>query len=1151
MAAKGMTFRRLLLGSVALLALAAPARADDLAGSGFSISVDGETVAGDAATVRTGGVGTADIQVKFDGLGVEPRLNVATVEARRSYMPGETVTFRGFSNYPAWIERAEVLVLESGPGASSKPVAVLPMDASRHAAWTMPDGGERDFAYVLRVYDRGGRFDETAPLTIQRTTRADVATVETPIVTGEGEDRTAVRNIPVHGGAVTVYGSGILPGEAVVALGDEASVDAEGRFVIQRILPPGEHQVDVTVAGPAHEGVAFSRSVVIPDNEWFYVALADLTVGKRFGGGAVEVADPGEYDKVYTRGRLAFYLKGKIKGRTLLTAAADTGEDKIQNLFRGFASKDPRQVLRRIDPDTYYPVYGDDSTAVNDAPTDGKFFVRLERGDSHVMWGRYKAELTGAKLLRNDRSLYGAQGVWRSEDVTASGERRAEVKAYASQPGTLPQRDELLGTGGSAYFLSRQDIQRGSETLTVVTRDPVSGRILSRQTLVPGEDYDINALQGVVILKRPLQSTSSAGGVVREGALGDQEVSLVAAYEYTPTTAAIDEYSYGGQARAWVGDHVRVGVTGMTEETGPADQKSAGVDLRLRYSDSTYVDAEFATTSGPGYGRTLSTDGGLTLDHDPTAGARRLNGNAWSLRGEVDLSDVNAALSGRVSAWYDERKRGFSSFDQDTAADQRTIGAAAAFDVGRDTTVKLEAEDFSDSTGRRNRDYSAEAERRLSERFAIAGGVKHTDLADSAPGRNGNRVDAGLRLTFSPDDDARIFVFGQATVARSGGVARNDRFGVGAAKKLTDTISVEGEVSHGTSGIGALAAVSYEPTAGDRYYAGYRLDPDALRGTRLDGADLGAVVAGARRRYSDVLSAYSENGYDMFGKRRSLTQTYGVEYTPDKLWTVNGAVETGRIVDPNASDFDRKAVSASVGYRDGEVLSAVLRGEARLEDSEDNSRDRNSFLLGGSLGMKLSEDWRLVAGLDALVSKSDQSAILDGDYVDGRLGFAYRPVEHDRLAILAKYQFLYDLPGPQQVTANGAVLGPAQRSHVLSADVTYDLNRYLTVGGKYGIRVGAVSTSRTSSDFVSSSAQLGILRADVKFVKDWDAMLEARMLGTGSTKTIKYGALAALYHHVGEHMKVGAGYNFSRFSDDLTDLTHDDQGAFVNAIGKF
>ncbi|MBX3531299.1 MAG: TonB-dependent receptor [Rhizobiaceae bacterium] len=1126
------------------------ARADD---SGFSISVDGERIAGSGPVMNTG-LPQADIQVRFDGLDVRPMLNVSTVDLRRAYRAGETVDFLASLNYPAWIARAEVLVYEAGRRASARPVGVLPVNAAGHAQWIMPADGPADYAYVLRVADAKGRFDETTPLSLSRTARdlPDHLPAEPVAAAGVGEDRTAVRNIPVFGGAVTVHGTGVAAGETVHALGEAVPVDAKGSFVVQRILPPGDHRVDVQVSDGSKHGLDFSREVNIPDSEWFYVALADLTVGKKFGSGRMVATDPGEYDGVYAKGRLAFYLKGKIKGKTLLTAAADTGEGKLGELFTGMAGKDPRSVLARIDPDSYYPVYGDDSTAVDGAPTAGKFYVRLERGDSHVMWGKYRAGITDTDLLRNDRGLYGAQGVYRTEQATSFGERKFEATAYAALPGTLPQRDVLSGTGGSAYFLSRQDISRGTETVTVVTSDPVSGRVLTRKRLVPGEDYDINHLQGIVILRQPLSSTASDGALVRDGALGDRRVDLVVNYEYTPAAGATGSYSFGAEAGGWLGEHVRVGATGMSENAGVANHTMAGVNLRLRATEGTYVDAEFATSSGPGFGRTLSTDGGLT-NVEQLAGPAARAGQAWSLRGELDLKDLGASANGRLGVWYEEKKAGFASFERTVAADQRSAGATGSVTLGN-TELRAGLEHYGDTTGRRDNKVALEAERRIARAWRLAFGLTYSDLATPGgpAGRTGARLDTGARLTWQPDEDTKLYAFGQLTAARWRGIDRNDRIGVGGSRKLTQKVGVDAEISTGTSGLGALAAVTYEPTADDRYYVGYRLDPDALRsGYSLDGADLGGITVGARRRYNDLVTAFAENNYDMFGRRRALTSAYGVTYTPDSRWTVGAAFEAGDVQDPNASDFQRKAVSLSGGFKDGERVSAHLKGEMRLENSEYGTRNRRSWLASGGVSTRLSDDWRLIAGANAVISNSDQSALLDGDYVAADLGFAYRPVAHDRLTALAKYQFLYDLPGPQQVTANGSALGPAQRSHVLSADVGYALTKWLTVGGKYGLRLGEVSATRQSGDFVPSGAQLAVIRADVNVLKKWDVLLDARMLRTNETRTARYGALVGLYHHLGEHMKVGAGYNFASFSDDLTDLTYDDQGVFLNVVGKF
>ena len=68
---------------------------------------------------------------------------------------------------------------------------------------------------------------------------------------------------------------------------------------------------------------------------------------------------------------------------------------------------------------------------------------------------------------------------------------------------------------------------------------------------------------------------------------------------------------------------------------------------------------------------------------------------------------------------------------------------------------------------------------------------------------------------------------------------------------------------------------------------------------------------------------------------------------------------------------------------------------------------------------------------------------------------------------------------------------------------------------------------------------------------DWDVLLEVRGLGLEQAATRDVGVLGAVYKNLGNNLKVGVGYNFGQFSDDLTDLTYDDRGAFVNLIAKF
>lgn len=48
-----------------------------------------------------------------------------------------------------------------------------------------------------------------------------------------------------------------------------------------------------------------------------------------------------------------------------------------------------------------------------------------------------------------------------------------------------------------------------------------------------------------------------------------------------------------------------------------------------------------------------------------------------------------------------------------------------------------------------------------------------------------------------------------------------------------------------------------------------------------------------------------------------------------------------------------------------------------------------------------------------------------------------------------------------------------------------------------------------------------------------------------------FGALGAIYRHLGNNVKVGVGYSLSDFSDDLTDQSYSSHGPSLNILGKF
>ena len=58
------------------------------------------------------------------------------------------------------------------------------------------------------------------------------------------------------------------------------------------------------------------------------------------------------------------------------------------------------------------------------------------------------------------------------------------------------------------------------------------------------------------------------------------------------------------------------------------------------------------------------------------------------------------------------------------------------------------------------------------------------------------------------------------------------------------------------------------------------------------------------------------------------------------------------------------------------------------------------------------------------------------------------------------------------------------------------------------------------------------------------------MLDMADIDESRSGALATISRYIGDHLKVGIGYNFTDFSDDLTDLSYDHHGFFLNLTGS-
>src|SRR6266704_834334 len=411
----------------------------------------------------------AKIHFRFDNLEARRQLGVAAnpvavaVSDPGGSLAASVVHFRMYSNYASFIKRAEIRIFEQQQSLQAVPLEIIAVDDAGLAEWHPTSGilagPARELKYLLRAYDSKGNFDETdaRPLRLYRApSPGDIVTSDGPstreLLAAYGENDLTRQQIPLGSGTVKVRGSGIPAGHTVWVAGRQIPVDPQGNFAAEEILPAGTHSVEVAVLDDAGNGSLYLRDLEFKRTDLFYVGIADLTVSKNSASGPAKLQEGENVRQPYDSsldGRLAFYLNGKVRQNWRLTASADTREGPVKDLFSNFLGKSPDSLFRRIDPDYYYPSFGDDGVVQEMAPTLGKFYAKASRGENYGMWGNFKVGYLDNELAHVDRGLYGGNAHYGSELATSFGERRITVDGFAAEPGTMPSYEEFRGTGGS------------------------------------------------------------------------------------------------------------------------------------------------------------------------------------------------------------------------------------------------------------------------------------------------------------------------------------------------------------------------------------------------------------------------------------------------------------------------------------------------------------------------------------------------------------------------------------------------------------------------------------------------------------------------------------------------------------------------------
>jgi uncharacterized repeat protein (TIGR01451 family) len=310
--------------------------------------------------------------------------------------------------------------------------------------------------------------------------------------------------------------------------------------------------------------------------------------------------------------RAAFYLKGKIKGEYLLTAAYDSDKDTQERLFRD------------IQPDEFYPIYGDSATRGYDAQSTSKLYVRIDHQRSYLLWGDFTTAGTAEvrKLGNYSRSLTGVREHFENSRVSAN--------AFASRDTTRQVIEEFAANGTSGPFqLGTQGALVNSEKVEIVTRDRNQpALVISTVGQSRFVDYEIEALTGRILFKAPVPS--------RDRDLNP--VFIRVTYEVDQGGAAFWVAGVDGEVK--LGERVQAGGIYVRDQNPLQPFTLEGADVTVKVAEGTYAIAEGARTVN-GLDERAGSAGRVEVRHD----SANLKAQAYYARTDKDFDNPGAYIN--------------------------------------------------------------------------------------------------------------------------------------------------------------------------------------------------------------------------------------------------------------------------------------------------------------------------------------------------------------------------------------------------------------------------------------------------------------------------------------------------------------------------
>jgi hypothetical protein len=671
--------------------------------------------------------------------------------------------------------------------------------------------------------------------------------------------------------------------------------------------------------------------------EFILVGVAEGTVGHRSVKGNTEnipFTEREEFeDEMWTEGGVKLFLKGRILGKYLLTAFYDS--KKVPN---------KEKLFKNVNPQDFYPVYGDNSSVHYEVNSQSPLFVKIERKKSYAMYGDYKTELNQTELARYDRTFNGAK--------LNIDEEYYAVRAFENYSNQSVQMDEFRGEGISGYyFLTKHSVVKNSEKISIEVRDRFhSEEVLSETRLARYKDYEIDYDDGSIMFEEPIPSVDE----------NLNPVWIVVRYESNEQGDKF--FNYGGRAAIRYKKVVEVGATAIVQENDISDYNLMGIDTKVSlWDDKLNLKAEYAQSDGgvTAEGNERTSAKGYTLrlnsksDHGEFAAHYRNIDEGFynpSMRGS-ELGTEKYGISWRLSKLIFQRFK-FSgeayreieeSKDRELNVVKGLLGYsmnAANFKFGYQYSQSEDPEEEKESWS------------------AIVG-------ADITPIKNKN-----LRISIGHEQKLQGETVQEFPTKTIGKIEYTKDF----ESNYLNSIRVFNNTEYQYN---AEKLVNDDGEHKDRFVTTFGFDANVFNKTKL---------------YTHT--SFKENGKQM---KEGITQTI----TPSERWDINLKTEAVQVIEGQGTEH--QSYAAMVKYSPTKENYTSAKYEIRL--GENATEDITKHVVGLEGKYKFSDNLRFV--LKETYWYEDPEESNDKKKSDGYIGASYRPLEHDKLNLISLLRFRY------------------------------------------------------------------------------------------------------------------------------------------------